>query len=201
MRYRVQCGWLLPVSRPGRTLSPHLSEMRRHTRLSGRRRWDGLYRQRWVADNRCLKNFDERPHRRGRMFHCGKFNVAPVCFSSPPIGTLVDSVRRKSDVIFFQKFHFLLEDLDPWLGSVWLLWLTRVHFPAGISIGLSVFAVLILVSQKQTHRPRHSFCSNFVAIQCRELEFMALKCVQWCEWFYNVILLYSTLLYFTTYYQ
>jgi len=153
MRYRVQCGWLLPVSRPGRTLSPHLSEMRRHTRLSGRRRWDGLYRQRWVADNRCLKNFDERPHRRGWMFHCGKFNVAPVCFSSPPIGTLVDSVRRKSDVIFFQKFHFLLEDLDPWLDSVWLLWLTRVHFPAGISIGLSVFAVLILVSQKQTHRP------------------------------------------------
>jgi len=43
-----------------------------------------------------------------------------------------------------------VEHLDPYLihGS----WLTRVHNPNGISIGLDVFAGLVIVTDRQTDR-------------------------------------------------
>ena len=44
--------------------------------------------------------------------------------------------------------------------STWLLKLTQVHTPNGISIGLVAFAKLTVMINRQTDRPRDSACGN-----------------------------------------
>jgi len=61
--------------------------------------------------NKWSKNFHERPHRRWD-FSLAKFIVTLDCFFSQPVGTVVHSMQRNTDVISW-KVPLPVGDLNP----------------------------------------------------------------------------------------
>jgi len=66
-------------------------------------------------------------------------SVVPILYNGPPLS--------------HSELPLRMGDLDPWAHP-------RVHNPNGISIGSAVFAVLTIVTCRQTDRPYYSVCNK-----------------------------------------
>jgi len=120
-----------------------------------------------INNNKWSKNSDERPHRRGRIFHGGQYNVTPAsrehCIrlqhSPLMIKLSLPLHSRETPNVFFSvsrttpKLPLPVVDLGPHL----VVFLDHISRPInGISIDLAAFAQLTRVpAHKKTRTDTH----------------------------------------------
>jgi len=131
---------------------------------------------------RGQSNLTKRPHRRRAwtVQSClpGGANVHPMLpMLDPPESTPQTAFRSLQPLLLRSRQTVPIFYWTPY--NTWFLQSTRAHNPNGISIGSAVFAEITIVTDRQTDRPRYSFCNNRPHLRSTAIWCLKQNCGLW----------------------